>query len=225
MRILIVDDDPKLRAFVSKGLEAHGMQTSVASNGLEARAVLASLPQVPDLILLDVMMPGGDGMGLLEDLRRHGIDVPVIFVSAARAVEDRVRGLKLGADDYLVKPFQFDELLARIEAVARRRVTTLVHEVADLRLDVGRRIVERAGQRIDLSPKEFDLLRALVEARGRTVSRTELLEVVWGIRFDPGTNVVDALVARLRRRVDRKGIPLIETVVGEGYRLAPKGAE
>jgi len=225
LRILIVDDDPKLRAFVSKGLEAHGMQTSVASNGLEARAVLASLPQVPDLILLDVMMPGGDGMGLLEDLRRHGIDVPVIFVSAARAVEDRVRGLKLGADDYLVKPFQFDELLARIEAVARRRVTTLVHEVADLRLDVGRRIVERAGQRIDLSPKEFDLLRALVEARGRTVSRTELLEVVWGIRFDPGTNVVDALVARLRRRVDRKGIPLIETVVGEGYRLAPKGAE
>ncbi|MCY3001754.1 MAG: response regulator transcription factor [Planctomycetota bacterium] len=225
MRILIVDDDPKLRAFVSKGLEAHGMQTSVASNGLEARAVLASLPQVPDLILLDVMMPGGDGMGLLEDLRRHGVDVPVIFVSAARAVEDRVRGLKLGADDYLVKPFQFDELLARIEAVARRRVTTLVHEVADLRLDVGRRIVERAGQRIDLSPKEFDLLRALVEARGRTVSRTELLEVVWGIRFDPGTNVVDALVARLRRRVDRKGIPLIETVVGEGYRLAPKGAE
>jgi DNA-binding response OmpR family regulator len=225
LRILIVDDDPKLRAFVSKGLEAHGMQTSVASNGLEARAVLASLPQVPDLILLDVMMPGGDGMGLLEDLRRHGVDVPVIFVSAARAVEDRVRGLKLGADDYLVKPFQFDELLARIEAVARRRVTTLVHEVADLRLDVGRRIVERAGQRIDLSPKEFDLLRALVEARGRTVSRTELLEVVWGIRFDPGTNVVDALVARLRRRVDRKGIPLIETVVGEGYRLAPKGAE
>lgn len=225
MRILIVDDDPKLRAFVSKGLEAHGMQTSVASNGLEARAVLASLPQVPDLILLDVMMPGGDGMGLLEDLRRHGVDVPVIFVSAARAVEDRVRGLKLGADDYLVKPFQFDELLARIEAVARRRVTTLVHEVADLRLDVGRRIVERAGQRIDLSPKEFDLLRALVEARGRTVSRTELLEVVWGIRFDPGTNVVDALVARLRRRVDRKGIPLIETVVGEGYRLAPRGAE
>ncbi len=225
MRILIVDDDPKLRAFVAKGLEAHGMQTSAASNGMEARAVLASLPQVPDLILLDVMMPGGDGMGLLEDLRRHGIDVPVIFVSAARAVEDRVRGLKLGADDYLVKPFQFDELLARIEAVARRRVTTLVHEVADLRLDVGRRIVERAGQRIDLSPKEFDLLRALVEARGRTVTRTELLEVVWGIRFDPGTNVVDALVARLRRRVDRKGIPLIETVVGEGYRLAPKGAE
>lgn len=225
MRILIVDDDPKLRAFVAKGLEAHGMQTSAASNGMEARAVLASLPQVPDLILLDVMMPGGDGMGLLEDLRRHGIDVPVIFVSAARAVEDRVRGLKLGADDFLVKPFQFDELLARIEAVARRRVTTLVHEVADLRLDVGRRIVERAGQRIDLSPKEFDLLRALVEARGRTVTRTELLEVVWGIRFDPGTNVVDALVARLRRRVDRKGIPLIETVVGEGYRLAPKGAE
>ena len=225
MRILIVDDDPKLRAFVSKGLEAHGMETSVASNGLEARAVLASLAHMPDLILLDVMMPGGDGMGLLEDLRRQGIEVPVIFVSAARAVEDRVRGLKLGADDYLVKPFQFDELLARIEAVARRRVTTLVHEVADLRLDVGRRIVERAGQRIDLSPKEFDLLRALVEARGRTVTRTELLEVVWGIRFDPGTNVVDALVARLRRRVDRKGIPLIETVVGEGYRLAPKGAE
>jgi len=144
----------------------------------------------------------------------------VIFVTARRGVEDRVKGLRTGADDYLLKPFEFDELLARIEAVARRRAAVPVLVFGDLRIDVARRIVERAGERIDLSPKEFDLLRMLAEAKGRTVSRTELLNVVWGIRFDPETNVVDALVARLRRRVDRRGTPMIETVIGEGYRLA-----
>lgn len=225
MKILIVDDDPKLRAFVAKGLETQGYSTLAAGGGNEARSVLASMSQQPDLILLDVMMPGGDGMSFLEELRRRGIETPVIFVSAARSVEDRVRGLRLGADDFLVKPFQFEELLARIEAVARRRSRPTVYQVGDLRIDPLRRTVDRGGVRIDLSPKEFDLLRTLAEARGRTLSRMELLQQVWGIHFDPQTNVVDALVARLRRRIERGGAPLIETVVGEGYRIAtPKDA-
>jgi two-component system OmpR family response regulator len=221
MKILIVDDDPKLRAFVSKGLETQGHTTLAAGSGLEARSVLAAQDEAPDLILLDVMMPGGDGMSFLEELRRRGIETPVIFVSAARGVEDRVRGLRLGADDFLVKPFQFDELLARIEAVSRRRAPPLVYEVGEVRIDPLRRVVERAGVRVDLSPKEFDLLRTLAEARGRTLSRVELLRIVWGIHFDPQTNVVDALVARLRRRIDRGDDSVIETVVGEGYRMVP----
>jgi len=146
--------------------------------------------------------------------------VPVIFVTARRGVEDRIKGLRTGADDYILKPFEFDELLARIEAVLRRRQTIPVYELGDLRIDVARRIVERNGDRVELSPKEFDLLRTLAEAKGRTVSRVELLKVVWGITFDPETNVVDALIARLRRRIDRSGPPVIETVIGEGYRLA-----
>lgn len=221
MKILIVDDDPKLRGFVAKGLEAHGISSVSASDGNEALTVLDAALERPDLILLDVMMPGKTGLEFLEELRRRGSDLPVIFVTARRGVEDRIKGLRTGADDYILKPFEFDELLARIEAVVRRRRTVPVFEFGDLRIDVARRIVERAGERIDLSPKEFDLLRMLAEAKGRTVTRTELLKVVWGINFDPETNVVDALIARLRRRVDRHGTPLIETVIGEGYRLAP----
>jgi two-component system OmpR family response regulator len=225
MKVLIVDDDPKVRGFVSEGLARHGIESLAAGDGEEAARVLAAAPTKPDLILLDVMMPGRGGVEFLEDLRAHGSEIPVIFVTAKRAVEDRVKGLRTGADDYILKPFEFDELLARIDAVVRRREALPLFEVADLRIDVGRRIVERGKERIDLSPKEFDLLRTLAEGRGRTVSRQELLRVVWGINFDPETNVVDALVARLRRRLDRAGPPLVETVIGEGYRLrAPSDA-
>jgi DNA-binding response OmpR family regulator len=222
VKILIVDDDPKLRGFVAKGLAEHGIESLSAGDGAEAQRVLAAAgPIKPDLILLDVMMPGKSGLDFLEELRAGGSDIPVIFVTARRAVEERVQGLRRGADDYILKPFEFDELIARIEAVVRRRQSIPVFEIGDLRIDVARRIVERAGERIDLSPKEFDLLRTLAEARGRVVSRTELLSVVWGINFDPETNVVDALVARLRRRLDRTGPQLIETAIGEGYRLRP----
>jgi two-component system OmpR family response regulator len=222
VKILIVDDDPKLRGFVSQGLAQHGIECLAAGDGEEAARVLAAAGATkPDLILLDVMMPGRSGVEFLDDLRSHGSEIPVIFVTAKRAVEDRVKGLRTGADDYILKPFEFDELLARIEAVVRRRQSIPIFEIGDLRIDVGRRIVERGTERIELSPKEFDLLRTLAEGRGRTVSRQELLRVVWGINFDPETNVVDALVARLRRRLDRSGPPLVETVIGEGYRLRP----
>ena len=221
MKILIVDDDPKLRSFVARGLEAHNIGSVSASDAAEALEVLERAnSDRPDLILLDVMMPGKSGMDLVDELRKRGHDLPVIFVTARRGVEDRIKGLRLGADDYVLKPFEFDELLARIEAVIRRRQSVPVFEIGDLRIDVSRRIVERGSVRIELSPKEFDLLRTLAEARGRVVTRTELLRVVWGINFDPETNVVDALVARLRRRLDRTGRSLIETVIGQGYRLA-----
>lgn len=219
MKILIVDDDPKVRGFVSQGLAQHGIESVGAGDGEEAARTLETLANKPDLILLDVMMPGRSGVEFLQDLRAKGSEIPVIFVTAKRAVEDRVQGLRTGADDYILKPFEFDELLARIEAVVRRRQAIPVYEIGDLRIDVGRRIVERGKDRIDLSPKEFDLLRTLAEGRGRTISRQELLRVVWGIHFDPETNVVDALVARLRRRLDRSPPHLIETVIGEGYRL------
>ena len=231
MRILIVDDDPKLRAFVSKGLEAHGMETSVASNGLEARAVLASLAHMPDLILLDVMMPGGDGMGLLEDLRRQGIEVPVIFVSAARAVEDRVRGLKLGADDYLVKPFEAMELLARIEALLRRAGNSAAppsgtpgatrFEFDDVTVDTRKAEVVKAGVPVELSAKEFHLLRYFLEHRGATISRDELLQEVWGYEHTPSTRTVDVHVAWLRQKLEAnpKTPQVILTVHGLGYKF------
>jgi DNA-binding response OmpR family regulator len=224
VQVLIVDDDPKLRAFVAEGLDARGIGSRAVASADEALALLQDdgAPP-PDLVLLDVMMPERDGWQLLEALRAAGRDVPVIFVTARRAVQDRVHGLRLGADADLLTPYECDELLARTDAVLRRRAGPRVHAAGALRLDLDGRTVERQGRRVELSPREFDVLRVLLEGRGRVVTRGELLERVWAIRFDPQTNVVDTTVARLRRRVDRGRQPLIETVVGEGYRLASAG--
>lgn len=223
-RVLIVDDDPKFRSYVAQGLETHGIEGLAAADAAGALALLEGRrEQPPDLALLDVMMPGSSGWELLERLRAAGHELPVIFVTAKHAVDDRVRGLRLGADDYILKPFEFEELIARIEAVLRRRRTLPVLEVQDVRIDLAHRTVERAGRRVELSPKEFDLLLALVEAEGRVLTRSELLRRVWGIEFDPQTNVVDTAVARLRKRLDRGTQPLVLTVVGQGYRVARAG--
>ncbi|MEM7516970.1 MAG: response regulator transcription factor, partial [Planctomycetota bacterium] len=155
----------------------------------------------------------------LEDLRASGNVTPVIFVTASEGVENRVRGLRSGADDYIIKPFSPEELIARIEAVDRRQHVLPVIQVADLSVDMGRRTAERGGTRIDISPREYDLLVALLEARGATCSRAELLDKVWGIQEDTGTNVVEVQVARLRRKIDKGQTPLIHTVTGIGYRL------
>lgn len=220
VKVLIVDDDPKLGAHLGEGLNAHGIDNEVVGSAEDAlRALRGEGVDLPDLILLDVMLPERSGWDLLQDLRAAGEETPVIFVTARRGVQDRIRGLHAGADDYILKPFEFDELLARIHVVLRRRKGMPVMAVADVRIDVGRRVVERAGRRIELSPREFDVLRVLAENRGRVVSRAELLRSVWGIRFDPQTNVVDTVVARLRRRIERPREPLIETVVGSGYRI------
>jgi len=221
-RVLLVDDDPKLLSYVAKGLTAQGMECLVAADAEEALSLLAQPGlSMPDVALLDVMMGERSGWELLEEMRMRGHEMPVLFVTAKHAVDDRVRGLRLGADDYILKPFEFEELLARIEAVLRRRHTLPVLEVHDVRVDLAHRTVDRDGRRVELSPKEFDLLLALVEAQGRVLSRTELLKSVWGIEFDPQTNVVDTAIARLRKRLDRGARPLIQTVVGQGYCISP----
>lgn len=218
MRVLIVDDDPKFRAHLGEGLAAHGIEPSVAASAEVALALLRDAPR-PDLILLDVMLPERTGWELLEELRAGGQETPVIFVTARRDVRDRVRGLHAGADDYIIKPFEFDELLARIHVVVRRRNPQQIVTLGELRLDFDRRTIDRAGVRIEVSPREFDVLRVLVENRGRVVSRSQLLKSVWGIGFDPQTNVVDTVIARLRKRLECGHERLIETVVGSGYRV------
>lgn len=220
MRLLIVDDDPKFRSYISNGLSESGIECETAGDGETAKAVLKSDPKGFDLILLDVMMPAKTGWDLLLELREQGRETPVIFVTARDSVEERVKGLRLGADDYVIKPFAFSELLARIEAVIRRRRSLAPIEVGDLRLDLAKRQVNRSGKLVELSPREFDLLLALTRAGGKVLSRADLLRDVWSIEFDPGTNVVDVHIGRLRRKLGREGGPLIHTVRGEGYKLA-----
>lgn len=218
MRILIVDDDARLRSFLDRGLGESGFECEQAGSAAEARERLESSPAI-DLLLLDITMPGEDGLDLLADLRARAIGVPTLFLTARQEVEDRVRGLELGADDYLVKPFAFEELLARIRAIVRRRESAPVIERGPLRVDPARHVVHHGTMRVELSPREFGLLVALLDARGAVVRREALLHEVWGIEFDPGTNTVDVTVGRLRKRLHATGPTRIETVVGEGYRL------
>jgi len=219
MRILAVDDDPKIRTFVSKGLSESGMECETAPDGETALELLRA--RRFDLVLLDVMLPGLQGWDVLEALRREGNTVPVIWVTARDALEERVRGLRSGGDDYVVKPFDFAELVARIHAVLRRRAEGHRVRVADLEIDPLAGTVTRAGKSLDLTRTEFSLLRALAERVGEPVSRTALLQQVWGIAFDPGTNMVDVHIRRLRRKVDAPfEKPLIQTVRGSGYALS-----
>jgi len=220
MRILAVDDDPKIRTFVSKGLSESGMECETAPDGESALDVLRA--RRFDLVLLDVMLPGLQGWDVLETLRREGQDVPVIWVTARDALEERVRGLRMGGDDYIVKPFAFEELVARIHAVLRRRAEGHRVRVADLEIDPLAGTVKRAGKALDLTRIEFGLLRALADRAGEPVTRAALLQQVWGISFDPGTNMVDVHIRRLRRKVDAPfDVPLIQTIRGSGYALGP----
>jgi two-component system copper resistance phosphate regulon response regulator CusR len=220
MRVLIVDDDPKYRTFVSKGLMESGMDCTVADSGEAALQVMRK--DRLDLVLLDVMLPGLQGWDVLEAARREGIDTPVIFVTARDALDERVRGLKAGGDDYIVKPFAFAELVARIHSVLRRRSVRPRKTIGDLVIDYVDTSVTRAGKPIDLTRTEFSLLRCLADHDGKPTSRTELLQKVWGIDFDPGTNVVEVHVRRLRKKIDEPfGYPLVQTVRGSGYALAP----
>ena len=219
MRILVVDDDPKLREYVQAGLTESGMQCESAADGAAALKRLGEDPHGFDLILLDVMLPVTNGWELLEQIREQGRETPVIFVTARDTVEERVKGLKLGADDYVIKPFAFSELTARMESVLRRRRTLAPIEFRDVKIDLVSRAAFRCGRKIDLSPREFDLLLALVRADGKTLTRADLLRDVWGFEREPETNLVDVHIGRLRRKLDREGASLIATVRGEGYRL------
>ena len=227
MRILVVEDDKDVAGFVVKGLREAGHVVEHAANGRDGLFLAAS--EAFDAIVLDRMLPGGvDGLRLLETLRSQNNNVPVLFLSALAQVDDRVRGLKAGGDDYLTKPFAFAELLARVEALIRRGkgegpVTKLV--VGDLEMDLLSRTVRRAGQKIDLQPREFRLLEYLMRHAGQVVTRTMLLEGVWDYHFDPQTNVIDVHVSRLRQKVDKPHpTPLIHTVRNAGYMLRAEEA-
>ena len=217
MRILIVEDEPKTAAYIRKGLTEHGYVVDLAVNGTDGLHMALTSPY--DLVLLDVMLPGTDGWTVLQTLRRQR-DTPVFMLSARDAVADRVRGLQLGADDYLIKPFAFSELLARVQTILRRGALkpATVLRVADLELDTARRRVSRAGQRIDLTAREYALLDHFMRHEGQALSRTLIAEHVWDMNFDSDTNVVDVAVRRLRAKIDdpfeRK---LIHTVRGVGY--------
>jgi len=217
MRILIVEDEPKTAAYVRKGLTEHAYVVDIADNGIEGLHLATSGHY--DLILLDVMLPGADGWTVLEALRRQR-QTPVLFLSARDEVADRVKGLELGADDYLVKPFAFSELLARIRTLLRRGAVQVEQRVrlADFDIDLTRRRVNRAGERIDLTAKEYALLDYFVHHVGEVVSRTLIAEHVWDMNFDSDTNVVDVAVRRLRAKLDDPfSTKLIHTIRGVGY--------
>jgi two-component system OmpR family response regulator len=226
MRILVVEDDKDVAGFVVRGLKETGHVVEHAANGRDG--LFMAVSENFDAIILDRMLPGGvDGLKILETLRAQKNPVPVMILSAMADVDDRVKGLKAGADDYLTKPFAFAELLARVEALGRRgkaeaAQTKLV--VEDLELDLLSRQVKRAGQKIDLQPREFRLLEYLMRHAGQVVTRTMLLEGVWDYHFDPQTNVIDVHVSRLRQKVDKPfPVALIHTVRYAGYMLRAEG--
>ena len=219
----MVEDDPAIASFLAKGLKEAGFAVDHADSGGAALEMASSTTY--DLAVVDLMLPGLDGLGLIEELRRRRISVPVIILSARRSVDDRVRGLQAGGDDYLTKPFAFEELLARVQALIRRATgavepTRLV--VGDLTLDLVSRKVERGGRALDLRPREYALLEYLMRNPGRVVSKAMILSHVFDYSFDPRTNVVDVLVHRLREKVDKEfATPMIHTVRGMGYVLRP----
>jgi len=222
MRVLVIEDDDTIASFITKGLEQSGMAVDSASNGEEGLQLALSFPY--DAAIVDIMLPKLDGLTLVQRMREKKMSTPVIILSAKRSVDDRVRGLQSGGDDYLVKPFAFSELLARVQALIRRSGSTTQEtyqlSVDDLSMNLLTREVLRGEQFLDLQPREFALLEYLMRSAGRVVSKTMILEHVWNYSFDPQTNVVDVLVCRLRIKVDKDfPVKLIHTIRGVGYVL------
>jgi len=221
VHVLLIEDDDTIAEFVARGLREAGFAVGRVSDGAEGLA--AEIDQAYDVAVVDVMLPRRDGLSVIEELRRKGVMTPVLILSARQTVDDRVRGLQAGGDDYLTKPFAFAELLARVQALVRRasrtpEPTTLT--VEDLVLDLLSRRVSRGGTLVDLRPREFALLEYLMRNTGKVVSKTMILSHVWEYNFDPQTNIVDVLVSRLRDKVDRPfETKLIHTVRGVGYVL------
>jgi two-component system OmpR family response regulator len=221
MNVLIVEDDAEAAQNMQKGLKEAGIAARLAGDG--AQGLDAIKAEAPDVIILDRMMPVMDGVTMLQTLRADGVDVPVLFLSALGELEDRVSGLRAGADDYLVKPYALTELVARVEALGRRKdkdsVETVLR-VGDLEMNLISRVVKRQAKVIDLQPREFQLLEFLMRHAGQSVTRTMLLEKVWAYHFDPQTNVIDVHISRLRSKLDKDfDRPMLHTVRGEGYQL------
>lgn len=221
MRILLVEDDKKTAAFIAKGLQRAGFAVDHAANGEDGLHLALTEPY--DAAVVDIMLPQQDGLTIIEELRRKKINTPVILLSAKRSLDDRIRGLQTGSDDYLTKPFAFSELLARVRALIRRasgapEPTRL--QVGELQLDLLKREARRGETKLELQPREFALLEYLMRHAGEAVSKTMLLEHIWGYEFDPQTNVVDVLVCRLRKKLESEsGEELIHTIRGVGYVL------
>jgi heavy metal response regulator len=219
MRVLVIEDDAKIASFITKGLEQAGFAVDHAADGEDGLFMATSAPY--DAAVIDIMLPGRDGLSVIAAMRQAKLATPVIILSAKHSVEDRIRGLQTGSDDYLVKPFTFAELLARVQALIRRssRVTEPNRlTVGELSVDLVTRETVRSGQTIELQPREFSLLEYLMRHSGRVVSKTMILEHIWNYHFDPQTNVVDVLVCRLRNKIDRDYEQrLIHTIRGVGY--------
>ena len=225
MRLLVVEDDREARDYMLKGLKESGHVADHAANGEDGYALARDGGY--EVMIVDRMLPKLDGLAMVERLRAEGVRTPVLFLSALGRVDDRVNGLKAGGDDYLVKPYAFAELLARLEALARRNAPAAaetVLRVGDLEMDLLGRAVARGGTRIDLQPREFSLLEYLMRHAGQVVTRTMLLENVWEYHFDPQTNVIDVHISRLRAKIDKGfATPLLHTVRGAGYCIRAPG--
>jgi heavy metal response regulator len=220
MRLLVVEDEKKVTGFIKKGLEEEGYAVDIALDGEEGLGM--ALDRVHDLIILDIQLPRMDGLRVLQRLREERVTTPVLLLTVRATIEDKVLGLDAGADDYLTKPFAFQELVARVRALLRRRVQAepAVLQIADLTLDPARRIVVRDGEKIDLTPREFALLDYFMRNPGRVLTRTMIIEHVWDYDFDTMTNIIDVYVNYLRKKIDAGQEPkLIHTVRGVGYVL------
>jgi two-component system OmpR family response regulator len=220
MKILVIEDDPTVGEFVRRGLEEQRWQADLVTNGLEGERMAVSQPY--DLVILDMRLPGRNGLDVLRTLRARGFERPVLVLTAQDAVDAKVETLRAGADDYVTKPFAFEELLARVEALLRRprAMASPQLRVGDLELDQGTRDVRRGDESIELTPKEFAVLEYLMRHSGRVMSRTLITEYAWGYHFDPGTNIVDVVINHLRKKIDAKfEKKLITTVRGVGYMI------
>jgi two-component system OmpR family response regulator len=220
VKILVVEDDKKLGGFARKGLEAAGFVVDLCADGDEGFALATTRSY--DALVLDIMLPGRDGLSILRNLREQHFTVPVILLTARSALNERLDGLNLGADDYLTKPFFIEELVARLHALLRRasgKQTTLL-EYGDITVNLVTREVKRGGQSVEMTAREFALLTCLMRSPGRTFTRAQICEQVWNYHFDPGTNLVDVYVQHLRKKLGREdGPPIIETVRSVGYRI------
>ena len=222
MKVLVVEDDRTVGQFVQRGLEEQRIQVDLVADGPEGLEAASAAPY--DVIVLDLRLPKLSGVEVLRTLRDRGVTTPVLVLTAQDALESKVQALRIGADDYVTKPFAFEELLARVEALGRRpqAIRPPVLEVADLVIDTGSREVRRDGEAIELTPKEYAVLEYMARNHGRVLSRTLITEYAWDYHFDPGTNIVDVVITRLRKKVDHGRQPkLIHTVRGVGYVLKP----
>jgi len=221
VKVLVIEDEKKINSLVRKGLEAVGFVVETTQNGDEGYLLATTRPY--DVLVLDIMLPGRDGLSILRNLRERKIAVPVILLTARSELNERLEGLNLGADDYLTKPFFIEELIARIHAVTRRASGAVqsILSVSDLSMNLLTREIRRGATKIELTPREFTLLEHLMRSPGRVLTRVQICEQVWDYNFDPGTNLVEVYIQRLRKKVDGASpVKLIETIRGVGYRIS-----